>query len=229
MEGNEIHVVLKEIGATHLHHANSVTTSCTFLEQGGLLSRGFVERNNLAQTPQSSDDIDKKYEIWDCIFLDHVDIHERGGRAKGPNQYGPVLFVFCLDILLTLPRGTEVRVTKLNPIHWDGKVSSARWFQSPEEVASVLQYGDFDKTLVIQTPTGKLTFPNAQTDLLLDDPHRELSSGMDAYTHAKKRLEAAGISGGVTAVIKKRICKSGCVCIQEYAKYTPDQMECFSG
>jgi len=129
MQGYEIRAVLKDIGVTHLHHANSVITSCTFLEKGGLLSRGFVERKNLVQTPQSSDEIDKKHNIWEYIFLDHIDIHERAGRKKGPNQYGPALFRFNLDILLGLPPGTEVCVTKMNPIHWQaGQFHSDRWF-----------------------------------------------------------------------------------------------------
>jgi hypothetical protein len=47
VEGSDIYGILKRIGATHLHHANSVITSCTFLEQGGLLGRGFVEDHGL--------------------------------------------------------------------------------------------------------------------------------------------------------------------------------------
>lgn len=71
-----------------------------------------MEKHGLRQTPQSSDATDKKYGIWDAVFLDHVDIHYRGGRKKGPNQYGPVLFVLSLDVLLRLPAGTDVRVTE---------------------------------------------------------------------------------------------------------------------
>lgn len=221
MRGHEIYKILKGIGATNLYHANSVTTSCTFIEQGGLLSRDFVERNGLVQTAQDSDDIDKKYEIWDCIFLDHVDIHERGGKRKGPNQYGPVLFVFNLDILLHLPDRTEVCVTKINPINWDGLGPSERWLQNPKEVASKLNYGDFDKMLVIRTPTGKLPFPDMQAVICLDDPQRSLDSGENAYTHAKSRLKEAAIPGGICPVVKKRICQNGCACTQKYAQYLP--------
>ncbi len=42
MKGTEVFDVLKDIGATLLHHANSVMTSNTFLEQGGLASRGML-------------------------------------------------------------------------------------------------------------------------------------------------------------------------------------------
>jgi hypothetical protein len=37
MQGADVYGVLKPMGATLLHHANSVTTSTTFLEQGGLV------------------------------------------------------------------------------------------------------------------------------------------------------------------------------------------------
>lgn len=230
MKGTELYRVLQRIGATHLHHANSIITSSTFLEQGGLLSRSFVQRNKLAQTEQPmSDDIDKKYKIWDSIFLDHVDIHERGGKKKGPNHYGPALFIFELDVLLHLPRGTEIGVTKLNPIHWGRLDYSDRWFQSPEEVASVVRYGNFDNMLVIQIPTGKLLFRDKQVNILLDDPQQRLNSGSDAYTHAKGRLKAAGAIGGVSTMVRKRTCQSGCICQKAYAKYPSDQLEDFFG
>lgn len=108
MQGGHVYSMLKDIGATHLHHANSVTTSSIFLEYGALASCGFVEYYKIAQTQQPSDEIDKKYGIWHCIFVDHVDIHARAGRKKGPNQYGPVVFVLDLDVLLRLPEGSKV-------------------------------------------------------------------------------------------------------------------------
>ena len=69
MKPDGVYQVLKGIGATHLHHANTVTTSCTFLEHAALLSRDYVEKHGLAQTNQSSDEIDKKYGIWTAYLL----------------------------------------------------------------------------------------------------------------------------------------------------------------
>jgi len=77
MTGAEVHGVLQAAGVTHLHHANTVTTSCTFLQKRGLLSRGWIEYYKLPQIRQSSDDIDKKYSIWNDVFMDGVDIHDR--------------------------------------------------------------------------------------------------------------------------------------------------------
>lgn len=228
MEPNEVFDLLTGIQATHLHHANSVTTSCTFLEQGGLASRGFVQSRGLMQTSQSSDDIDKKYNIWHCVFVDHVDIHYRAGRVKGPNQYGPVLFILDLDVLLGLPAGSKVFVTKNNPIHWrDYEPDSARWFQNQVELAANLNYGDFDKMLVIQTPSGKLDFPNRSALIKLDNPQRTVSSGQDAYTYAEDRLKKAAMTGLIRVSIIPHTCRSDCTCVQKYAGWNPGTIDSF--
>jgi hypothetical protein len=220
VQPRDVYEVLKKIGATHLHHANSVTTSSTFLEQGALLSRGFVEDNKLKQTPQGSDQIDKKYNIWHRVFIDHVDIHDRGGRRKGPNQYGPALFVLDLDVLLGLPAGTDIQLTKRNPIYWyDNQPDAERYFQTLDELTKSIHFGDFDKMLVIQTPTGKIDLPNRQAQLILDDPQRKLSSGEDAYSHAETRLKASAAAGRIKASIEKRDCQADCICLKKYAAY----------
>jgi hypothetical protein len=221
MTPKDVHDVLKKIGVQNLHHANTVTTSCTFLEESALLSRGYVESHRLKQTPQESDALDKKYGIWDRVFLDHVDIHYRGGRAKGPNQYGPVLFVFELKVLLGLPRGTNVQVTKMNPTHWTNKQKEGdRWYLSPDELAKNIGYGDFDKMLVITTPSGKVDFPNDPVQISLDDPNRKMSSGVDAYRHAEQRLKAAARKGEVVIDIASHQCRDGCICVPTYTSYS---------
>lgn len=226
MQGKDVYDVLKKIRATDLHHANSVTTSCTFLEQGGLLSRGFVEDKKLAQTEQSSDAIDKKYGIWHRVFVDHVDIHDRGGKKKGPNQYGPALFVFDLDILLSLPKGSNVLVTKVNPIYWKDKdTDEDRYFLTPDGLAKVIKFGEFNKMLVIETPSGRLDFPNRTAKIILDDPERKVSSSKDAYDYAYQRLTAAAKKGNVKLAIDKRNCQNGCICVEKYSKYNTQQMD----
>ena len=226
MQGSDVYSVLQSIRATKLYHANSVTTSRTFFKQGGLLSRCFVENHKLSQTRQGSDLIDKRYGIWDRIFVDHVDIHYRGGRKKGPNQYGPVLFVFDLDILLGLPEGSEVCVTKMNPIYWrDNQSNNERWFESVEKLAENIRLGDYDKMLVIQTPSGKLVFPNRRARILLDDPQRQISLGENAYTYAESRLNSAAAAGQIKASIEPHECCSGCICTEKYARYSPGDID----
>jgi hypothetical protein len=195
-------------------------TSCTFLEQGALLSRGYVEKHGLTQTTQGSDAIDKRYGIWDAVFLDHVDIHHRGGRRKGPNQYGPVLFVLHLDVLLRVPPGTDVRVTRMNPVHWtDKQKDDERWYLTADELSRNISYGDFDKMLVIAAPHGKIDFPDRKVRIALDDPGRKMSGGADAYSHAEQRLKAAAAKGGLLVDISRHQCQDGCICVARYGGY----------
>jgi hypothetical protein len=225
MKPKEVFDILHGVGATHLHHANSVTTSSTFLEQGGLLSRGFVEDHGLTQTAQSSDEKDKRYAIWHLLFLDHVDIHERGGRKKGGNLYGPVLFKFDIVLLLELPEDAEIFVTKRNPVHWfDSQPDAERCFTTPEELAPQIRFGDFDKMLMIRTAAEQLDFRKGQALIVLDDPQRTLPSGEDAYRHAESRLRQAAGIGHITSSIQPRVCRSGCICTEKYAKYTEGEM-----
>lgn len=226
MNPADVYRVLLGINATCLYHANSITTGCAFLEHGGLLSRGYVEDHKLTQTQQYSDDNDKKYGIWHRVFADHVDIHYRGGRTKGPNQYGPVLFVLDSDVLSKLPKGSEVSVTKKNPIHWkDGEPIEERWFKDAQELAASLSFGDFNKTLVIKTPSGTLDFPNRRVRIYLDNPTRKLSSGKDAYEYAEKRLRNAAGTGKVTVTIEPHQCRPDCICTKKYASYTYQHFE----
>jgi hypothetical protein len=65
---------LRAVGAATasrgLYHANSVITSCQFLKHKALLSRGSVDRLELAQTDQYSDGDDKRYSLWFDVFTD---------------------------------------------------------------------------------------------------------------------------------------------------------------
>jgi len=230
MNGKDVYRILKKIGADHVHHANSVMTSCTFLEQGGLLSRGYVEDRKLKQTEQSSDKIDKEFGIWHTVFVDHVDIHARGGRRKGPNQYGPVLFVIDIDVLLSLPSGSDVLVAKKNPIYWKKEEPDAdKWFESLAELEQSIHFGDFDKMLMIKTPSGKLDFPKHRAEIRLDDPGKALSSGENAYDHAVKRLMQSAACGKVEVNIGKRECQPGCICLKKYAAMSVKQLEFWFG
>ena len=47
----------------NLYHANTLITSLSFIHVGGITSRGNIERLGLKQTTQSSDQIDKEYNV----------------------------------------------------------------------------------------------------------------------------------------------------------------------
>jgi len=226
MKPREIYSILNNIGANSLYHANTIQTCCTFLQEGGLLSRANVEARHLAQTNQPSDDIDKKYGIWDRIFFDHVDIHHRAGRAKGPNHYGPALFIFDSTVLLELPATTDILVTRQNPIHWkDSQIHADRFYLDVEELSQDLQFGDFNKMLVVKIQTGRLKFSDKKVAILLDNPMRKMASGQDAYTHAEKRLKDAASKNGLTISIQPHACRSTCTCIKKYAGYDQDHFD----
>ncbi|MDO9069030.1 MAG: hypothetical protein Q7W05_11315, partial [Deltaproteobacteria bacterium] len=105
MTGQEVHLFLAAGGINYLHHANSVKTSNSIIRLGALASRGAVEKNELPQSWQYSDAADKKYGIWNDVFLDAPDFHR---RISNPNQYGPVTFELGIDVLLSLPQGSRV-------------------------------------------------------------------------------------------------------------------------
>jgi hypothetical protein len=230
LQGSDLYGILKRAGVTHLHYADSVLTSCTFLEQGGILSRGFVEDQGLKQSSQTSDELAKKYGIWHSIFVPHLDIHDREGQTKAPNLYGPALFVLDLDVLLQLPPGSDVRVTKRSPAYWyDSEPNSGRWFESAEEVAKGVHFSDLHKMLAIQTPSGKLNFPNRRARIILDDPQRQVLSGENAYIHAENRFKAAAANGGVGISIERRKCPVGCICINKYATWSTPVVDFYFG
>jgi hypothetical protein len=140
-----IYDILSAKGISNLHHANTVLTSCTFFEKGNLLSREYIEMNNLKQTAQYTDDKDKKYGIFNDIFMDTIDIHD---RASGKNHYGPILFVFPLSILKR-PEIHFIRITKKNPSKWNENVAlEDRFYTSEEEFKSNYTKGDFDSMII---------------------------------------------------------------------------------
>jgi hypothetical protein len=93
-------------------------------------------------------------------------------------------------MLLDLPKGTNVYVTKKNPIYFKSseKVGD-RWYQSADELAADLQFGNFDKMIVIETSSGLLKFPDGKTLVRLDSPERKLQSGVDGRTNGERKLK----------------------------------------
>ena len=211
MLGRDVHTVLQRQGVTTLHHANTVTTSCSYLQIGGLASRGYVARNGLKQTGQYSDAADQKYGIWDDIFVDGVDIHE---RARIRNQYGPVLFELPVQVLQNLPAGTQVMVTKKNPVHWkDGEPQSDRYFENMAELQAGYRYGEFGQHIIVRAPDGFIPFGAGPVSIVLDDPQRPMSKGQDAFATAEAKLQAAATVGKVAIAVRKRQCRDGCRCL----------------
>jgi hypothetical protein len=206
--------VLMEKGINELHHANSVVTACQFLRSKSLMSRGTVERLGITQTPQSSDDVDKRYGIWFDVFADSVDIHHRAKRA---NAYGPVLFVFDAQLINRSDTG-RIWVTKLNPTKWGGRSDRQRWFQSKEDLQENFVKGRFDQMLVFRHCGGQLPFRRFLKKIILDDPQREGDARVDLYSMAVGALRLAMADSGMDVPVERRVCPKGCVCEEEYAQ-----------
>lgn len=50
LNAKEVYDLLKKKGVKHLHHANTVRASLTFVKEKALVSRNYVEVNGLVQT-----------------------------------------------------------------------------------------------------------------------------------------------------------------------------------
>jgi len=213
MKAEDLYEVLKTKGIDSLNHANSVLTSCQFLRSGALISRGTIEKKKWRQTQQKSDVLDKDFGIWNDIFVDSVDIHD---RAKCANSYGPVLIKIDSSILKNGHVG-NVWVTKSNPIYWDHKSVEGRWFQSIDEFAKEFIEETFCQMIVFRNYGDKLPIKKYVKEILLDNPVFERKLKYDPYSLAYGALRYSLEEGGIEGVpIQKRICKSSCTCTEDY-------------
>ena len=217
LKAADVEDTLRKMGATALFHANTVATACTFLEEGQLLSRNRVEASRLIQTPQGSDSLDRKYRIWDSVFVDAVDIHARASRR---NQYGPVLFILSLSALSRTPID-NVWITRSNPTNWHpGEARSARYFPSMKQFKAGYGLGDFGSMLILRDTDGALPLAGRLLRVILDDPGTPVSlPGLEfnVFPPALRALKNAAKIGGLKAIsIEVRQCHDGCLCREEY-------------
>jgi hypothetical protein len=203
--------VLEDRGVTHLHHANSVLTSCQFLRKKALLSRGTVWDLGLQQTTQYSDEIDRRYSVWYDVWADGVDIHDRASRI---NKYGPVLFVLSLEKLRTVGTG-RIWVTKLNPTNWAGTNREDRWFQSKQDLQDNYVYGTFEQMVVFRHCGGVLPIDDCLEKIVLDEPNRDFE-GFDLASTAYGALTLAMSDSGLQVPVEIRECAARCTCQAHY-------------
>lgn len=225
MNGSDIYSVLLEKGIQHLYHANSVTTSDTFLRQGGLISRGTVEKNHWPQTAQYTDNIDKQYGVWHDVFLDSDDYHR---RISNRNQYGPVVFVMESAILNGLPAKSAVYVTRSNPTKWsDGQNHDDRYYSTTDQLHAELVCGTFDQMITIRIPSGILPFGEYLREVILDNPASKRQDGTDAFSGSLAQLISAARHGRVKSPIRERTCNPSCRCVQTYQNRWHQFKACF--
>lgn len=163
MTNKEIKHILISKDVNKLYHANSVETSLTFLKNNGLMSRGICEQDNLPQSPQLSDNQDKKLGIYYDIFFDSVDIHKRTHNA---NFYGPVLFVYNIDVLDSVDEGS-VKITKNNPIYWKHNApENERYFTNINDLYQNFCKGNFGQHITIANRYTPLPFDHIESVVL---------------------------------------------------------------
>ena len=215
MNSSEVKQVLREKGVKYLYHANSVLTSISYLENGGLMSREYVEECDYPQTPQVTDDTDKEFEIYNDIFLDSVDVH---ALSKNVNFYGPVLFVYSIDVLDEVS-DYDICVTRTNAIYWSEKNTPAneRYYNNINELKRGFTKGNFGQSITIRNISRPLSFRHL-AKVILEDPGED---NQDYLNRAFDRLNSLLDSVGKEDILEIRQCENDCRCLGTYGNYKP--------
>lgn len=212
MNNTEIKNILLAENVNYLYHANTVRTSITFLENGGLISRSTVEDLGLVQTSQTSDETDRLFNVDYDIFFDSVDIHE---RIKKINNYGPVTFVYSINVINILPEGT-IKITKKNPMYWnDGMTEEEKYFTTYDEMFVNYRKGNFNQHFTIVNQHTPLSF-NYLCKIIIDNPCSIRQSDQEIFEKAVERINEIATTKNITVPIVVRECSPGCNCKNQY-------------
>lgn len=209
MKSENVKIVneLKRIGINKIYHANAVVSSLTFIENNGLMPKGLIYDQRLMRADQETDDNDKQFDLYYDIFFDTTDVHY---ETNDVNDYGPVLFVFNVDVLAKLDN-CDVKVTRINPIFWNEDMSDDEKYLSCDEFDDNLKIGDFNNQITIKNFKDVLNFDYLEK-IIIDDP------GIDnvlllknAMTELNKRINLCDKKIPVTI----RNCEH-CACKEKY-------------
>lgn len=197
-----LYSILKDKNVKNLYHANTVLTSLTFIQQRSLLSRGYVASHGLLQTNQASDEEDMRYKVWDDIFMDGMDIHKKYSTA---NDYGPVLFLIKLEVLL-MPELSPLLVTKVNPWYWKRYPSwEERYFQEASEIKEKYLTGKMldsncmftfrspDKTIKLNKFLEEIIIDKPGYKIILQSSGEEKELGQAVYDRIRSTLDENGL------------------------------------
>ena len=211
MTNHQIKEILISKGVNRLYHSNTVETSLSFIRAGGLLSRGLCEDLGYSQTPQQSDQLDRDFDIYYDLFFDSVDIHE---RAHSANYYGPVLFVYDVKVLDCIPEGC-VRITKINPVHWNANSSeNERYFTNENELGFCFTKGDFGQHITIKAQNTPLPFTYL-SKIIITNPCNDY---MNYYINAVNAIKRYISNNDISVVLEVRVCPEYCKCFDFYSK-----------
>ena len=212
MTNAEIKNVLIQHNVTGLFHANTVLTSLSFFKNQGLCSRQYIEDTpGSYQTSQYSDKTDKKLGVYNDIFFDSVDIHKRTRRF---NYYGPIMFVYSLDLLSAPEVDDTVRVTRENPAKWDPNrplTDEEKYFMTAWDLSCGFQKGAFKQHITLHN-VPKISFQYLK-EIHIDSLPEKYKNIFD---NAYYTLEDAMYSSGLNMPLVIRDCDSECGCRKLY-------------
>lgn len=216
LNNKELYEFFVEKEIPTLYHANTVTTSITYIEQYGLLSRGAVDKMGLTQTSQNSDEIDKVLNVWNDVFLDTIDLHSFFPRQ---NYYGPVLFEF--DRELIKDEQFEIWITKNNPINWKKEMEdSDRYFINIQDLREKWETIPRQRKMItIRNSFSPILFNYARR-VIVDDPKRTLiedGKKLHVFNQSVKNIkEVLSPEHPLKGKFMTRNCQGFCYCTSNY-------------
>lgn len=214
----DIKNVLMQHQVEGLFHANTVLTSISFLKNKGLCSRQYIDQlSDSYQTRQYSDAGDQQFGIYNDIFFDSVDIHRRAHRC---NQYGPVMFVYNLDLLSAPELNNKVRITKDNPIRWKSEMNlEDRYFVNLFELQNGFCKGAFKQHITLHD-VHKISFQHLKFIQLDPLPKKYQDIFENAYYNLRDSVAKAGLSMNI--IIRK--CDLQCQCQNQYLQMNESEI-----
>ena len=218
LTSEDIKNVLIQHQVEGLFHANTVLTSISFLKNQGLCSRQYISQlPDSYQTGQYSDADDQRFGIYNDIFFDSVDIHHRAHRC---NQYGPVTFIYSLNLLSSPALKNKVRVTKDNPIRWKTEMNLRdRYFINLVDLQNGFCKGNFSQHITLHD-VQKISFQYLrfiQIDSLPEKYH-------DIFNNAYQALKNAVNQAGLPLNVIVRACDSRCQRQKQYLQMSKSEI-----
>lgn len=186
MTNSEIKKVLLSKGVQNLYHTNTVETSLSFMKSGGMLSRGLCEDMGFPQTDQNTDALDKEFGIYYDIFFDSIEIQ----RITGISYYGPVMFVYSLDVLDIVEEG-NILITKSNPQKWKHTESyNDHYFLRLDELNVSFLKNDFGQHITLVNQRQPLLFKYLERIVLSDAQQSDNTLFYTAKNAIAKAIES---------------------------------------
>ena len=122
-----------------LYHACQYVDFVSYVELGGIPSRGLLESRSAKLTPFDTDATDKSKGVWNSVFFNVTDFGKAFADKKfaTPNAYGPILLILnpralveCDDLAICV-RSAGARTTIAIRKAWQPLIKSDIYFTIP--------------------------------------------------------------------------------------------------